>query len=76
MYKKAVYVIILFVDVAISVVAMASSGSTSTRIYNEQGPLDASNKKIASAINKALTNIIADMANDPETNQFIKQNAQ
>lgn len=68
------------VDVAISVVAMASNGSTSTRTYtrsyNEQGPLDASNEKIASAINKALTDIIADMANDPETSQFIKQNAQ
>ncbi|MDR5609437.1 MULTISPECIES: YajG family lipoprotein [unclassified Arsenophonus] len=68
------------VDVAISVVAMASNGSTGTRTYtrsyNEQGPLDASNEKIASALNKALTDIIADMANDPETSQFIKQNAQ
>ncbi|HGJ5873245.1 MULTISPECIES: YajG family lipoprotein [Arsenophonus] len=68
------------VDVAISVVAMASNGSTSTRTYtrsyNEQGPLDASNEKIASAINKALSDIIADMANDPETSQFIKRNAQ
>lgn len=66
------------VDVAISVVAMASNGSTSTRTYtrsyNEQGPLDASNEKIANAINKALTDIMADMANDPETSQFIKQN--
>lgn len=68
------------VDVAMSVVAMASNGSTSTRTYtrsyNAQGPLDASNEKIASAINKALTDIIADMANDPATSQFIKQNAQ
>lgn len=66
------------VDVTISVVAMASNGSSSTRTYtrsyNEQGPLDASNEKIANAINKALTDIIADMANDPETSQFIKQN--
>ncbi|MFS1537546.1 MAG: YajG family lipoprotein [Candidatus Phlomobacter fragariae] len=70
----------LTVDVAISVVAMASNGSISTRIYtrtyNEQGPLDASNEKIANAINKALTDIIADMANDHETSQFIKQNTQ
>ncbi|WGL97765.1 YajG family lipoprotein [Arsenophonus sp. aPb] len=66
------------VDIAISVVAMASNGSTSTRTYtrsyNEQGPLDASNEKIANAINKALTDIMADMASDPETSQFIKQN--
>lgn len=38
------------VDVAISVVAMASNGSTSTRTYtrsyNEQGPLEASNEKL------------------------------
>ncbi|MFV9996408.1 MAG: YajG family lipoprotein [Arsenophonus endosymbiont of Dermacentor nuttalli] len=66
------------VDVAISVVAMASNGSTNTRTYtrsyNEQGPLAASNEKISNAINKTLTDIIADMANDHETSQFIKQN--
>ncbi|HGJ5875787.1 MAG TPA: YajG family lipoprotein [Arsenophonus sp.] len=66
------------VDVAISVVAMASNGSTNThtytRSYNEQGPLAVSNEKISNAINKTLTDIIADMANDHETSQFIKQN--
>lgn len=66
------------VDVAISVVAMASNGSTNTRTYtrsyNEQGPLAVSNEKISNTINKTLTDIIADMANDHETSQFIKQN--
>ncbi|MGP1924323.1 MAG: YajG family lipoprotein [Arsenophonus sp. NEOnobi-MAG3] len=67
------------IDVVISVLAMASNGSTSTRSYmrsyNEQGLLHANNEKIANAINKVLTDIIADMANDPEISQFIKQNA-
>ncbi len=65
------------INVAISLVAIAYNGSTSTRTYtrsyNEQVPLDASNKKIAYAINKVLTNIIADMANDSETSRFMKK---
>ncbi|MFP3028992.1 MAG: YajG family lipoprotein [Arsenophonus sp.] len=68
------------IDVVITLVAMASNGSTSTRSYirsyNEQGPLHASNGKIANAINKVLTDIITDMANDSETSRFIKQNSQ
>ncbi|MGP1959570.1 MAG: YajG family lipoprotein [Arsenophonus sp. NC-TX2-MAG3] len=37
-----------------------------------KGAVDASNEKIANAINKVLINIIADMTIDLETSQFIK----
>ncbi|WP_258086539.1 lipoprotein [Xenorhabdus bovienii] len=42
--------------------------------YNVQGPLSATNAKIADAVNTVLSDVIADMAQDSSVSTFIKQN--
>ncbi len=46
-----------------------------TRNFNTQELLAANNDKIATAINSALTDLIADMATDQEITDFIRQNS-
>ncbi|MEI9533933.1 YajG family lipoprotein [Moellerella wisconsensis] len=63
----------------VTINAQAPNGSKTTRTfnrnYNVRGPMGASNAKIESAINTALTDIITDMANDQDISLFIKQNS-
>ncbi|MDC9592311.1 lipoprotein [Xenorhabdus sp. IM139775] len=62
----------------ISIIAYAQDGSQQTKnyrtSYNVQGPLGATNAKIAGAVNTVLSDVIADMAQDASISTFIKQN--
>lgn len=66
------------VNIDITILATAQNNSTKSRTfrtsYNVQGPLSASNEKITDAFNRALSDIVADMAQDTQISQFIKQN--
>lgn len=68
------------VKAEITVLAKVQNGSTQSKTYrtsyNVQGPFGASNEKITTAINTALSDIISEMAQDPSISNFIKQNAQ
>ncbi|MCA6219750.1 lipoprotein [Photorhabdus antumapuensis] len=63
----------------ISIISTAQNGSKQVKnyrtSYNVQGPLGATNEKIADAVNTVLSEVIADMAQDPSVSNFIKQNA-
>ncbi|NHB88167.1 lipoprotein [Photorhabdus tasmaniensis] len=63
----------------ISIISATQNGSKQVKnyrtSYNVQGPLGATNEKIADAVNTVLSEIIADMAQDPSVSNFIKQNA-
>ncbi|TNH45266.1 lipoprotein [Photorhabdus luminescens] len=63
----------------ISIISTAQNGSKQVKnyrtSYNVQGPLSATNEKIADAVNTVLSEVIADMAQDPSVSNFIKQNA-
>ncbi|MBS9425277.1 lipoprotein [Photorhabdus caribbeanensis] len=63
----------------ISIISTAQNGSKQIKnyrtSYNVQGPLGATNEKIADAVNTVLSEVIADMAQDPSVSNFIKQNA-
>ncbi|AOM41151.1 lipoprotein [Xenorhabdus hominickii] len=62
----------------ISIIVYMQDGSKQTKnyrtSYNVQGPLSATNAKIAEAVNTVLSDVIADMAQDPSISTFIKQN--
>ncbi len=62
----------------ISIIAYAQDGSKQIKnyrtSYNAQGPLGATNAKIADAVNTVLSDVIADMAQDDTISTFIKQN--
>ncbi|OCA56375.1 lipoprotein [Photorhabdus namnaonensis] len=62
----------------ISIISTAQNGSKQVKnyrtSYNVQGPLGATNEKIADAVNTVLSEVIADMAQDPSVSNFIKQN--
>ncbi|CDL83266.1 lipoprotein [Xenorhabdus szentirmaii] len=68
----------IFAKAEISIVVYMKDGSKQTKnyrtSYNVQGPLSATNAKIADAVNTVLSDIIADMAQDASINTFIKQN--
>lgn len=63
----------------ISVIATAKNGNKQTKNYRQtysvEGPFNATNEKIATAVNTTLSDVIADMAQDISVHQFIKQNA-
>ncbi|WP_044185169.1 lipoprotein [Phytobacter massiliensis] len=63
----------------IAIIATAANGNKMTKnyraSYNVEGALQASNEKIANAVNSVLTDTIADMSQDTTIHQFIKQNA-
>ncbi|MGY6030805.1 lipoprotein [Phytobacter sp. AG2a] len=63
----------------IAIIATAANGNKMTKnyraSYNVEGALQASNDKIANAVNNVLTDTIADMSQDTAIHQFIKQNA-
>ncbi|MCC8456335.1 lipoprotein [Photorhabdus aegyptia] len=63
----------------ISIISTAQNGSKQVKnyrtSYNVQGPLGATNEKIADAVNTVLSEVIADMAQDLSVSNFIKQNA-
>ncbi|WP_241568885.1 lipoprotein [Rosenbergiella collisarenosi] len=63
----------------ISIIATAKNGNKQVKTYrqsnNIQGAFSATNAKIASAVNSALTDVISDMADDTSIHEFIKQNA-
>ncbi|KMW73943.1 hypothetical protein TI10_06875 [Photorhabdus luminescens subsp. luminescens] len=63
----------------ISIISTAQNGSKQVKnyrtSYNVQGPLSATNEKIADAVNTVLSEVITDMAQDPSVSNFIKQNA-
>ncbi|MGK9173924.1 lipoprotein [Yokenella regensburgei] len=63
----------------IAIIATAANGNKMTKnyraSYNVEGALQASNDKIANAVNNVLTDTIADMSQDTVIHQFIKQNA-
>lgn len=63
----------------IAIIATAANGNKMTKnyraSYNIEGALQASNDKIANAVNNVLTDTIADMSQDTAIHQFIKQNA-
>ncbi len=63
----------------IAIIATAANGNKMTKnyraSYNVEGALQASNDKIANAVNSVLTDTIADMSQDTAIHQFIKQNA-
>ncbi|CDG89857.1 putative lipoprotein [Xenorhabdus bovienii str. feltiae Florida] len=62
----------------ISIIVYAQDGSQQIKnyrtSYNVQGPLSATNAKIADAVNTVLSDVIADMAQDSSVSTFIKQN--
>ncbi|MBI6548779.1 lipoprotein [Xenorhabdus lircayensis] len=62
----------------ISIIVYAQDGSKQIKnyrtSYNVQGPLSATNAKIAEAVNTVLSDVIADMAQDSSISTFIKQN--
>ncbi|PHM40041.1 hypothetical protein Xmau_02225 [Xenorhabdus mauleonii] len=62
----------------ISIIVYAKDGSKQIKnyrtSYNAQGPLGATNAKIADAVNTVLSDVIADMAQDSSISTFIKQN--
>ncbi|MDE9480660.1 lipoprotein [Xenorhabdus bovienii] len=62
----------------ISIIVYAQDGSQQIKnyrtSYNVQGPLSATNAKIADAVNTVLSDVIADMAQDLSVSTFIKQN--
>ncbi|HCM64629.1 MAG TPA: hypothetical protein DIT05_19125 [Morganella sp. (in: Bacteria)] len=66
-------------NIEVTVLATAQNNSTKSRTfrtsYNVQGPFSASNAKVTDAFNRALSDIVADMAQDTQISQFIKQNA-
>ncbi|OCQ52568.1 hypothetical protein Ppb6_02304 [Photorhabdus australis subsp. thailandensis] len=63
----------------ISIISAAQNGNKQVKnyrtSYNVQGPLGATNEKIADAVNTVLSEVIADMAQDSSVSNFIKQNA-
>ena len=63
----------------IAIIATAANGNKMTKnyraSYNVEGALQATNSKIANAVNNVLTDTIADMSQDTAIHQFIKQNA-
>lgn len=63
----------------ITVQAQTKNGSTQMKTYRAnysvEGAFNASNQKIAAAINSVLSDVIADMAQDTNIHQFIKQNS-
>lgn len=63
----------------ISIIATAKNGNKQTKTYRQsnslQGPLVATNSKIADAVNNVLADVISDMAQDTSINEFIKQNS-
>ncbi|WP_046337852.1 lipoprotein [Xenorhabdus bovienii] len=62
----------------VSIIVYAQDGSQQIKnyrtSYNVQGPLSATNAKIADAVNTVLSDVIADMAQDSSVSTFIKQN--
>ncbi|CDH21691.1 putative lipoprotein [Xenorhabdus bovienii str. kraussei Quebec] len=62
----------------VSIIVYAQDGSQQIKnyrtSYNVQGPLSATNAKIADAVNTVLSDVIADMAQDLSVSTFIKQN--
>ncbi|WFQ79704.1 lipoprotein [Xenorhabdus sp. SF857] len=62
----------------ISIIAYAQDGSQQIKnyrtSYHAQGPLAATNTKLADAVNTVLSDVIADMAQDASISTFIKQN--
>ncbi len=62
----------------ISIIVYAQDGSKQIKnyrtSYNAQGPLNATNAKIADAVNTVLSDVITDMAQDSSISTFIKQN--
>ncbi|MDE9469680.1 lipoprotein [Xenorhabdus bovienii] len=62
----------------VSIIVYAQDGSQQIKnyrtSYNVQGPLSATNAKIAGAVNTVLSDVIADMAQDLSVSTFIKQN--
>lgn len=63
----------------ISIIAQAKNGNKQVKnyrsVYNEQGAFTASNSKITNAVNNAMTDIVANMAQDTSISDFIKANA-
>ncbi|WP_241650765.1 YajG family lipoprotein, partial [Rosenbergiella collisarenosi] len=63
----------------ISIIATAKNGNKQVKTYRQsnsiEGPFSATNAKITSAVNSALTDVISDMADDTSIHEFIKQNA-
>ncbi|MDR0218859.1 MAG: lipoprotein [Enterobacteriaceae bacterium] len=62
----------------ISIIVYAQDGKKQIKnyrtSYDVQGPLSATNAKIANAVNTVLSDVIADMAQDSSVSTFIKQN--
>lgn len=63
----------------ISIIATAQNGNKQVKnyrqSYSEEGIFTATNQKISDAVNLALSDVIADMAQDTSVSEFIKQNA-
>ena len=63
----------------IAIIATAANGNKMTKnyraSYNVEGAFQATNDKIAGAVNSVLTDTIADMSQDTSVHDFIKQNA-
>lgn len=63
----------------VSITATAANGNKQVKSYrasyNVQGPLTATNDKIASSVNQVLSDVINDMAQDTSVSAFIKSNA-
>ena len=63
----------------IAIIATAANGNKMTKnyraSYNVEGAFDATNTKIANAVNSVLTDTIADMSQDTSVHDLIKHNA-
>ncbi|MCX8958007.1 lipoprotein [Erwinia psidii] len=63
----------------ISIIATAKNGNRQVKNYRQtysvEGAFNATNDKIANAVNSTLSDVISDMAQDTSVSQFIRQNA-